>query len=440
MRQNVSRVKEVVASWNQVRQYLRSGDQGTLVPVVIPRDVRGFRSLMWIALTLYSLLTLLRTIGAEGGGAVAPLAVAGVFGFGALSAITLRSSLLIEIEEGTTGILSSWGKIVRTLEPGRQYIWRPWEKVEYIVDTATEVPYTAPVSSSPTAEGVPLKSIEFFLKFLIVDPVLFVRRIGASNFDIVLSSAVQDAIRQRSRSIHTVEAYSLRGSDVSDMQKILNDTMARYGVRITGANIPDVQLPDQYQQNLATRERIAKELSAYEKEWDLTRKRRKDTLELEIEQALKERDARKIAVNEAVNRARQDVALMLQEREAEAEKIRLDIEAAGQAKLKSAENEALSLQRLGEAYKDNQALLHYELEIQRLNVAQRLMQHSPRPLIVHTANDSGSSALNTLVLAQFLPEAIKQSRQAMQASSEAANDNSNISNMLTTLVDEIRQG
>ncbi|MGB1253848.1 MAG: SPFH domain-containing protein [Candidatus Promineifilaceae bacterium] len=411
MKKNVSRVKEVVASWNQVRQYLRSGDQGTLVPVVIPRDVRGFRSLMWVALTLYSLLVLFRSLGADGAIGFAPLAMAGVLGFGLLSAITLRSSLIVEIEEGTTGILSSWGEIVRALEPGRQYIWRPWEKVEYIVDTSTEVPYTAPVSSSPTAEGVPLKSIEFFLKFIIVDPVLFVRRIGASNFDIVLSSAVQDAIRQRSRSIHTIQAYSLRGSDVSDMQKILNDTMVRYGVQITGANIPDVQLPDQYQQNLATRERIAKELSAYEKEWDLTRKRRKDTLELEIEQAMKERDARQIAVNEAVNRARQDVALMLQEREAEAEKIRLDIEAAGQARLKSAENEALSLQRLGEAYKDNQALLHYELETQRLRVAQELMQNSPRPLIVNGSADGGNSALNTLVLAQFLPQALKQAQK-----------------------------
>jgi hypothetical protein len=170
------------------------------------------------------------------------------------------------------------------------------------VDTSTEIPYTAPVLSSPTRENVPLKSIEFFLKFRIIDPILFVQRIGASNFDAVLSSAVQDAIRQRSRQIETARAYDLRGSNVEDMQTYLNRQMERYGVRIIGANIPDVQLPDQYRENLATRERIAKELSAYEKEWELMRKRRTDTTLMEIERAKKERDEKIIAVKESLNK------------------------------------------------------------------------------------------------------------------------------------------
>ena len=46
--------------------------------------------------------------------------------------------------------MSSWGEIVSSLPPGRTIIWKPWQKVEYIVDTATEIPYTAPVLSSPT--------------------------------------------------------------------------------------------------------------------------------------------------------------------------------------------------------------------------------------------------------------------------------------------------
>ena len=152
------------------------------------------------------------------------------------------------------------------------------------------------------------------------------------------------------------------------------------------------------------------------------RKRRKDSLELEIEKAIKERDARRVQVNEAVNKARQDVALMLQEKEAEALKIRLDIEAAGKARLASAENEALALQRLGEAYRDNRAILHYELEMQRLDVAGELMHNAPRPLVVTSPEGGGgNSALNTLVLAQFLPEAIKEGRKAMKATATSAN-------------------
>ena len=411
MARQFSSVKEIVAPWSQVRQYLRSGDGGDLIPVVIPKDRRGYGSLLFIGLAIFALLTALRAGGTAGLEWVAAPAIIGFLAATFFLLVNLRRSLLVEIEEGTTGILSSWGEIIGPLSAGRQIIWQPWRKVEYIVDTSTEIPYTAPVLSSPTKENVPLKSIEFFLKFRITDPVVFVRKIGASNFDIVLSSAVQDAIRQRSRSIETSQAYSLRGSDVSDMQRILNNMMERYGVRITGANIPDVQLPDQYRENLATQERVAKELVSYEKEWDLIRKRQKDGLELQIEVAKKERDARKIAVFESVNKAREDVALMLQEKETEAQKIRLDIEAQGKARLKSAENEALSLQRLGEAYRDNKAILHYELETMRLDVAEELMRNAPRPLVVSTDADSGtSSALSTLVLAQFLPEAIKGSQ------------------------------
>ena len=242
----------------------------------------------------------------------------------------------MEVEQGTTGVLSSYGKITGTLSPGRHYLWWPWQKVEFVVDTATEIPYLAPVAVCPTQENVPLKAIEFFLKFRIQEPIAFVRTIGASNFDLVLSSAVQDAIRQRSRRVRTERAYDLRGGDVGDMQDYLNRQLERYGVSILGANIPDVQLPDQYQQHLATRERVAKELAAYEREWELTRKRRIDRLLMEIERSKKERDARLIEVKEARNKARQDVARMLEEKETEAQRVRLEIETRGRATLTEA--------------------------------------------------------------------------------------------------------
>jgi regulator of protease activity HflC (stomatin/prohibitin superfamily) len=391
-----SRIKEVVAAWSGIRQYLRSGDGGHLVPVVIPRDRRGF---IW----LYILTAGAFTAGFFTYLNLLLLAVLSIVFFIGLAGITFWRGAIVEIEEGTTGILSHYGKIQGMLKPGRHFLWWPWQKVEFIVDTSTEIPYTAPVLSSPTQESVPLKSIEFFLKFRIVNPVLFVRHIGASNFDAVLSSAVQDAIRRRSRRVQTTRAYDLRGSDVGDMQAYLNKQMQRYGVQITGANIPDVQLPEQYRQNLATRERVAKELVAYEKEWELIRKRRTDALLMEIERAKKERDEKLIAVKEALNKAREDVAQMLQEWETDAEKIRLEIEAKGKAELKAAENEARALRRMGEAYKDNQAVLRYELALRRLEVAQKLLQHAPRPVMVNSQTEE-NSALSTLLMAQILPD------------------------------------
>ena len=40
--QEFSRIKEVVSGWSGVRQYLRGGDAGQIVPVVIPKDRRRY--------------------------------------------------------------------------------------------------------------------------------------------------------------------------------------------------------------------------------------------------------------------------------------------------------------------------------------------------------------------------------------------------------------
>jgi len=397
-RREFSRIREAVATWSLIRQLLRSGEEGQLVPVVIPKDRRRARWLFPLAISFYLL-----GVAVFSGGIFGGLALFLALLMLIIAGISFFLGAIVEIEQGTTGILSRWGQIVGVIPPGRHYLWWPWEKVEAVVDTSTEIPYTAPVMAAPTRENVPLKSIEFFLKFRIEDPIAFVRRLGASNFDLVLSSAVQDAIRQRARRVETERAYDLRGSDVGDMQELLNRQLARYGVRITGANIPDVQLPDQYQQHLATRERVAKELQAYEREWELIKKQRIDTLLLEIERARKVRDAKLVEVREAINKARQDVARTLQEKETEAQRVRWEIEARGRATLRQAENEARGLEYLGQSYQDNRAVLQYELARRRLQVAETLMKRAPRPIVIQ--GDGGdTSALTTLIAARLLPK------------------------------------
>ena len=425
---NVSRIKEVVTTWSNIRQMLRAGDeQGNLVPVVIPKDKRGFGWVAWLCLAVYVFVGSLFT----GLGLFIGLGFIVAMFLVLIGWMSLWKSMVVEIEQGTTGIKSTFGKITGTLSPGRHFLIWPWHKVEYIVDTSTEIPYTAPVLACPTQENVPLKSIEFFLKFRIVEPVKFVRNIGASNYDVVLSSAVQDAIRRRTRMIRTEDAYDLRGSDVGDMQKYLNNQMQRYGVRITGANIPDVQLPDQYQDDLATRERVAKEQVAYEKEWELTRQQRMDTLLMEIERSKKERDEKLIAVKEATNRARESVAQMLQEHEAEAEKVRLDIEAKGWAELKAAENEARALTSLGRAYQDNKAVLRYNLALRRLDVAQALMQHAPRPIVVN-GDAKENSSIATLLIAQALPKIMQESRPSESSNGQGKGKSDLLKNIAAT--------
>ncbi len=402
--QGMSSIKEVVSAWGDVARLLRGGDSGALVPVVIPRDNRGLKwtALVWFGLwALISGFLLMGDHGALGGLAVA-VAILSFVG----AALWWWRSSIVEIEEGTVGVLTKFGAISGPgLAPGRHYLWHPWARVAYVVDVTTEIPYAAPVLSSPTHENVPLKSIEFFLRFRIVDAIRFVQTIGAGNFDLVLSNSVQDAIRQRSRQVRTERAYDLRGSDVKDMQELLNRQLTRYGVQIMGCNIPDVQLPDQYREHLATRERVAKELVAYEKEWELTRKRRIDTLLMEIERSKKVRGAKIVEVKAALNKARKDVAQMLEERETEAQKVRYEIETRARTNLVAAQGEARAQEQLATAYRDNRAVLEYELARRRLDVGAVLAENAPRPVIVHTDAASGDqSALSTLLMAQLLPQ------------------------------------
>ena len=403
--QGMSSIKEVVSGWGDVARYLRGGDSGSVVPVVIPKDKRGLRwtSLIWFGVwaLLSGLFLAISDHGALGGLSI----VVAVLAF-ALSALWWWRSSIVEIEEGTIGVLTKFGAISGPgLSPGRHYLWHPWARVAYVVDVTTEIPYTAPVLSSPTHENVPLKSIEFFLRFRIVDAIRFVQTIGAGNFDLVLSNSVQDAIRQRSRQVRTEQAYDLRGSDVKDMQELLNRQLTRYGVQIMGCNIPDVQLPDQYREHLATRERVAQELVAYEKEWELTRKRRIDTLLMEMERSKKVRDAKVVEVQASLNKARKDVAQMLEERETEAQKVRYEIETRARTNLVAAQGEAKAQEQLATAYRDNRAVLGYELARRRLDVGASLADHAPRPVIVHTDAGTGdTSALSTLLMAQLLPQ------------------------------------
>ncbi|WTB89351.1 SPFH domain-containing protein [Streptomyces cellulosae] len=405
-------ISEAVAPWSDIARLLRGGDAGTLLPVIIPKHRRRLWWMLPLWLGGYALLSgvmlTLKESGSDGLGGMAAGALATLsYTFGVLLLVIgglwwWRSSI-VEIEQGTHGVLTRYGAVVRTLDAGRHYLWHPWSRVDFVVDTATEIPYSAPVMACPTQENVPLRSIEFFLKFRITDAVLFVRTIGAGNFDLVLSSAVQDAIRQRARKVRTERAYDLRGSDVADMQDLLNRQLDRYGVRITGCNIPDVQLPAQYQQHLATREQVAKERTAYEQEWGLIRKRRIDSLGMDIERAKKIRDARIVEVRAALNRAREEVAQLLERQETEAQRVRFEIETRGRSGLIAAENEARAQQALAKAYRDNRAVLRYELARRRLEVGSRLAEKAPRPVVVRTDGGTDTSALSTLFTAQLLP-------------------------------------
>jgi regulator of protease activity HflC (stomatin/prohibitin superfamily) len=126
---------------------------------------------------------------------------------------------------------------------------------------------------------------------------------------------------------------------------------------------------------------------------------------MDIERAKKVRDARIVEVKAALNRAREAVAQLLEEQETNAQRVRFEIETRGRSGLIAAENEARAQRALAQAYRDNAAVLQYELARRRLEVGAELATHAPQPVVIRTdgPGSGDTSALSTLLTAQLLP-------------------------------------
>src|SRR5690606_5344609 len=108
MSREFSKIKESLASWSEIRQLQRGGEQSQLVPVVIPRDRRGFSWMILVFPAVYFAGMAVMTV------YTVFAALAALF-FLAVALLSIWRRAIIEIEEGTTGVRSRWGAIVSTL-------------------------------------------------------------------------------------------------------------------------------------------------------------------------------------------------------------------------------------------------------------------------------------------------------------------------------------
>ena len=112
--QEFSRIKEVVSGWSGVRQYLRAGDEGQIVPVVIPKDRRRYGWLFLLGIALY----MLGFAVFSGSAVLALLAGLVAIFFLGLALLWLWRWPIVEISHGMAGVCSRLlGELV-TLSPG----------------------------------------------------------------------------------------------------------------------------------------------------------------------------------------------------------------------------------------------------------------------------------------------------------------------------------
>ncbi len=90
-----SKIKEAVSGWSGVRQFLRGGDAGQIVPVVILKERRRYGWLFLLGFSLY-----LVGFAAFVGGPLALLAGLVAFVFLVLALLWLWRGAIVEIEQG----------------------------------------------------------------------------------------------------------------------------------------------------------------------------------------------------------------------------------------------------------------------------------------------------------------------------------------------------
>ena len=98
-----SKITDAVAAWSNIRQLIRGGDEGKLVPVVIPKDNRGIGWMVLFLAALYLTGTAAFSSGMTAAFAWIAAAVALV-----AAAIGLWRGSIVEIEQGTTGVRSRY--------------------------------------------------------------------------------------------------------------------------------------------------------------------------------------------------------------------------------------------------------------------------------------------------------------------------------------------
>ena len=167
-----------------------------------------------------------------------------------------------------------FGKVVKTVDAGREIILKPWVKVGYIINTSREYPYNAPIRSAPTKDRVDA-SVDLFLQFKIRDPHAFIYTLGGvTQFSQKLPNVINEVTRSLIAEQRAENIYDLVGESTRTLLETLNKQFTP-AVEFVSANITHAEPTNQeYRMDLAAPEiiRVAKE--AYSYEYDLLLRKR----------------------------------------------------------------------------------------------------------------------------------------------------------------------
>ncbi len=270
----------------------------------------------------------------------------------------IMSRLIIRIPPGTVGLIIKGGRHSRVLDEGVRWV-NPLVALSHIV-TTREIAFDVPVTEVRSSDGIGI-TIDSLLTIKIADPVKFVYSITAGDADQYIQAACQDAVRMLVRGIDALATLDLGAIHAERMKEVVAPKLDPYGVHISGVAITRVSLPAAVTESLEARRLATLQLAAQSENYELDKRRLADA-----------------------------AALIAQEAQSHRRAVELE-----------AENEAIRLAGLEERLAANPHAARYDLELQRLRVAQELAGNA-RAVV----NLGGPDLLGGLIAAREVAEAV----------------------------------
>ena len=389
------------------RSFPEMGESGRFInaisPVVIPNRQSLFWRLMPIGMmVVFALLGVVFTlaIGTLAGGGLA-LAVLGPHLWLLLVLLALfgwwRQSVVM-VPDGCKAVITRFGKLEEVVDAGRKLLFNPWKQVSYLVNTAREYPYNAPVREAPTASRVNA-SVDLFLQFRIEEPAEFIFTVGGvKGFSDKLENAISEVTRALIYEQRAEDIYDLVGESTQKFLDSLNEQFLP-AVRFTNANITHAEPASQeYRIDLAAPEmvRVAKE--AYTYEYELQLRKEQDEGDLNKELASLRETLSSIQAEIASYQARIDTAREQETNRANARARERMVEAESEANANAALLEAQALDIRAVSGAAAPEILEYRFQ---QNVLERLAAVAERlPQVVQIGSKGGQEPVDFLKIAR----------------------------------------
>ena len=397
-----TRIQQQTTSLNNAGEAINSssyerGSEGpvhVICPMVIPRGrtfVTMLPALALAAIGVIGLFTVLipQAMMGQGNPLLNPL-----FGIhywlitAAVAAFMWWRQGMVMVPEGCEAIVTRFGKRENNYAPGRITLFNPWKRVSYIVNTAREYPFNAPIHEAPTKSGVQA-SIDLFVQFRIENATDFVYTLGGVHgFQEKLNNAISETTRSLIYEQEASAIYDMVGESTHGLVESLNRQFSGIVV-LTSANITHAEPSNQeYRMDLAAPEMVRVAKDAYTFEYELQLRKEQNEGDLNKELATLNETLSAIQADIAQYQAQMDTALERETNRANALASQRFVEAESEANANAALLQAQALDIRAVSAAEAPEILNYRFREDVLTKLESVAGSLPQVLRIGSGDEA----------------------------------------------------